>query len=58
MHFDEADTGLLGGSVFKCEKYVGLRDFGTKTLLGPAKGTQIVHRINESYYNLIWYCSD
>lgn len=42
MHFNEADTELLGGSVFKCGKYVGLSIFGTKALLGPVKRTQIV----------------
>lgn len=40
MHFNEADTELLGGSVFKCGKYVGWSIFGTKTLLGPVKGTE------------------
>lgn len=45
MHFNEADTQLLGGSVFKCGKYVGLNVFGTKALLGPVKGTQIVEHV-------------
>lgn len=45
MHFNEADTELLGGSVFKCGKYVGLSDFGTKALLGPVKWTQIVEHV-------------
>lgn len=29
MHFNEADTELLGGGVFKCEKYVGWDVFGS-----------------------------
>lgn len=45
MHFNEADTELLGGSVFKCGKYVGSSVFGTKALLGPVKGTQIVEHV-------------
>lgn len=43
MHFNEADTELLGGSVFKCGKYGGLNVFGTKALL--VKGTQIVEHV-------------
>lgn len=45
MHFNEANTELLGSSVFKCGKYVGSSIFGTKALLGPVKGTQIVEQV-------------
>ena len=38
MHFNEADTGVLGGGVFKCGKDVGRNVFGTKAFLGPVKG--------------------
>lgn len=30
MHFNEADSELLGGGVFKCGKYVGRSVFGTR----------------------------
>lgn len=38
MHFNEADTELLGGGVFKCGKYVGLSIFGTGCLPWPCEG--------------------
>lgn len=64
MHFNEADTELLGGSVFKWGKYVGWNSFGTNALLGPMKGTQIVEHVHRelmcalSHCNSIYYCSD
>lgn len=45
MHFNEADTELLGCSVCKCGKYLGSNVFGTKAFLGPVKGTQIVEQV-------------
>lgn len=57
MHFNEADTELLGGSVFKCGKYVGLSIFGTKALLGPVKGTQIVEHVWRELTCALSYCN-
>lgn len=43
MHFNEADTELLGGSVFKCGKYVGF--LAPKPYLAPVKGTKMVEHV-------------
>ncbi len=57
MHFNEADTELLGGSVFKCGKYGGSNVFGTKALLGPVKGTQIVEHVRRELMCALSYCN-
>lgn len=57
MHFNEADTELLGGGVFKCGKYVGLSVFGTEACLGPVKGTQIVEHVHGELMCALSYCN-
>lgn len=57
MHFNEADTELLGGSVFKCGEYVGRNVFGTKALLGPVMGTQIVEHVREELMCALSHCN-
>lgn len=57
MHFNEADTELLGSSVFKCGKYVGSNVFGTKAALGTVKGTQIVEHAWRELMCALSYCN-
>lgn len=45
MHFNKADSELLGGGVFKCGKYAGWHMFGAGSLLGPTHATQVVERV-------------
>lgn len=57
MHFNEADTELLGGSVFKCGEYVGWNVFGTKAILGPVKRTQIVEHVCRELMCALSHCN-